>query len=87
MKNFRALKDRVLGGVVDVSFDLATIECKFPRFEEVDIAGYVTRGEMIKPLGVVLSGGRSITVNMYNRVSLDERQRIELCEGRSFGGI
>ncbi|MEM4474489.1 MAG: hypothetical protein QXY75_05890 [Candidatus Bathyarchaeia archaeon] len=41
LENFRALKDRVPGGVVNVSFDLATIECKFPGFEEGDIISYV----------------------------------------------
>jgi len=81
----KVIRDRVSGKVIDVSEDVITIECKFPRFEEGDVAGYITQGS-IEPLGVVLGGGRILTVALRKAVELKEGQILELCESEVLVG-
>ena len=75
----KVLKDRVPGEVVDIGGDTITIECRFSRFEEGDVIGYVVQSS-IEPLGIVLDGGRILTVEPYKMPKLKERQKLELCE-------
>jgi len=67
----KVVRDRVPGKVVDVGEDTITIECGFPRFEEGDVIGYITQGS-IEPLGVVLGGGRILTVDLRKALELKE---------------
>jgi len=76
----RILKDRISAEVIDISGDIATLECAFPKFEEGDVVGYVTGEHVIEPLGTVISGGRFLTVNIYGQHRLKEGLRIDLCE-------
>jgi len=76
----RVLKDRVSAEVIDISGDIATLECAFPKFEEGDVVGYVTGEHTIEPLGAVIGGGRFLTISIYGQHRLEERLRIDLCE-------
>jgi len=81
----KVVRDKVEGKVVDVSGGAVTIECRFPRFEEGDVVGYVMR-DYVEPLGVVLGGGRILTVEPYKMRELEEGQSLELCEGEVLVG-
>lgn len=76
----RAVKDRVEAEIIDLSDDVATFECRFPKFEEGDVIGYLTKQNQIYTLGVVISGGSFVTVSLYERTKVSERDRVELCE-------
>ncbi|MEM2352231.1 MAG: AAA domain-containing protein, partial [Thermoproteota archaeon] len=76
----RAVRDRVPAEVVDVSNDLITLECSFPKFEEGDVIGYVAAQNLIEPIGTVIGGGQVLTVSLNKPIRLEEGQRLELCE-------
>lgn len=82
----RLFKDKVSAEIVDVEDDLVTMECAFPRFEEGDVIGYVTKDGVIEPLGVVISGGSFLTVSLYKEHDLKEGQKLELCESEVLVG-
>lgn len=81
----KVIKDRVEGKVIDVGKDTITIECKFSKFEEGDVICYI-EGDIIKPLGVVLGGGRILTVGLYMPLNFKEDQILELCENEVLVG-
>jgi len=81
----KILKDRVSAEVVDVSEDAVTLECSPPKFEEGDVLGYVTPMG-IKPLGVVISGGRIVTVSLRKPIEVEDGQKLELCEAEILVG-
>lgn len=76
----RVLSDTVSAKVIDVSGGVATLECAFPKFEEGDVVGYVTKGRTIEPLGTVISGGGLLTVDLYGLHKIEEGQVLDLCE-------
>ena len=81
----KILKDRVSAEVVDVSEDAVTLECSSQKFEEGDVLGYVTPTG-IKPLGVVISGGRIVTVSLRKPIEVEDGQTLELCEAEILVG-
>ena len=81
----RVERDKVVGELIDVAGDTVTIECRFPRFEEGDVVGYIDRGSIV-PLGVVLGGGQIITVALFKPLDLGEGQSLEICESEVLVG-
>jgi predicted DNA helicase len=75
----RIERDKIVGKIIDVTEDMITIECQIPRFEEGDVVGYIKEGK-IEPLGIVLSGGRFITIALYKPLDLKEEESLEICE-------
>jgi len=82
----RSKRDRVPAEVVDVSDNVITLECKFPKFEEGDVVGYITPAGVVEPLGVVLGGGTVITVSSHKQIGFEEGQTLELCEAEVLVG-
>jgi predicted DNA helicase len=78
-EKMRVERERVKGEVIDVTEDTITIECKTSIFEEGDVLGYI-RGGRIEPLGVVLSGGKFITIALRKPIDLREGDVLEICE-------
>jgi len=76
----RTVRDRISAEVIDVTEDLITFECAFPKFEEGDVIGCVTAQKLIEPIGAVISGGQVLTVSLSRPIRLEEGQRLELCE-------
>jgi predicted DNA helicase len=72
-------KDTIDAEVVDVSEDIATLRCEYPKFEEGDVIGMIKNDE-VKPFGIVLTGGTSITVKLYKQNNISEGQTLKLCE-------
>jgi len=72
-------KDIIDAEVVDVSGDVAILECKYPKFEEGDVIGMIKNDE-VKPFGIVLTGGTFITVKLYKQNNISEGQTLKLCE-------
>jgi len=81
----RVERDKVVGEVIDVTEDTVTIDCRIPRFEDGDVVGCIERGR-IETLGVVLAGGRFITVALHEPLPLHEGQRLEVCESEVLVG-
>jgi predicted DNA helicase len=78
-EKMRVERERVKGEVIDVTEDTITIECKTSIFEEGDVLGYI-KGGRIEPLGVVLSGGKFITIALRKPIDLREGDVLEICE-------
>jgi predicted DNA helicase len=78
-EKMRVERERVKGEVIDVTEDTVTIECKTSIFEEGDVLGYI-KGGRIEPLGVVLSGGKFITIALRKPIDLREGDVLEICE-------
>jgi len=76
----KVLRDRVPSEVTDVSGELVTLECRFPKFEEGDIVGYVTPEGFAEPMGVVIGGGKTLTISLRRPLELEEGRSLELCE-------
>lgn len=76
----KVLRDKVLGEIVDIGEDLITIECKFPKFDEGDVVGYVTPQNTIEPIGTVLGGGRILSIRPRKLFEFQVGQHLELCE-------
>jgi predicted DNA helicase len=81
----RVERDKVVGEIIDVAGDTVTIDCGIPRFEEGDVVGYIEGGR-IEPLGVVLGGGRFVTVALRKPLDLREGQSLKICESEVLVG-
>jgi superfamily I DNA and/or RNA helicase len=72
-------KDVVLGKVIHVSGRLATIQCDAPVFEQGDsLVTLDSHG--VRPLGVVVSEGSFLLVNLFENVDIKEREALRLRE-------
>jgi predicted DNA helicase len=83
----RTFREHVSGRVIDISDDIATVECAFSMFEEGDVVGYLNsplRG--IEPFGIVIAGGRLLTVRLFKPIPLEEDKPIELYEAEVLVG-
>jgi len=78
-EKMRVERERVKGEVIDVTEDTVTMECKTSIFEEGDTLGYIKEGK-IEPLGVVLTGGKFITIALRKPIDLREGEVLEICE-------
>jgi predicted DNA helicase len=77
----RAFQEKVEGRVIDMSKNFLTVECRFPKFEEGDIVGYINFNKKIEKLGTVLSGGKVLTIELYNKdLNFKDGDDIVLCE-------
>jgi len=76
----KVIKDKVPGEIININEDIITIECKFAKFEEGDIIGYVTPENLIEPIGIVIGGGKTLTVSLYKPLELQEGKILDLCE-------
>lgn len=82
----RSVRDKVEAEVIDVTESIVSLECRFPKFEEGDVIGYLLPEGLIEPLGAVICSGRFLTVSPCKRVELKEGQRVELCEAEVLVG-
>lgn len=85
----RIVRDKVPAKVIniDIGRGILTLECKHSKFDDGDVVGYVVQQNLIEPLGVVISGGKLLTVSLYNiRRKLSEHDRILLCEAENLIG-
>lgn len=76
----RVLRDRVHAEVIDISDNLVTFKCAFPKFEEGDVVGFIVGESVIEPLGTVVGGGEYLTIDLHGQNKLEEGQKLELCE-------
>ena len=72
-------KEKVPSKVIDVSEGLVTLDCQFPKFEEGDIVGYVIKSH-VEPMGMVIGGGKTLTISLRRPLKLKEGQSLHLCE-------
>jgi len=72
-------KEKVPSKVIDVSEGLVTLDCQFPKFEEGDIVGYVIKSH-VEPMGMVIRGGKTLTISLRRPLKLKEGQSLHLCE-------
>lgn len=66
--------------VVALGDETITLECSYPKFEEGDLIGYRERNNEVISLGVVIGGGRLITVKVTSECELKEDDEVILCE-------
>ncbi|MGC9147764.1 MAG: AAA domain-containing protein [Infirmifilum sp.] len=72
-------KDVVSGKVIHLSGDLATIQCNAPVFEQGDSL-VILDGHGVRPLGVVVSGGSYLLVNLFKDSHVKEEELLRLRE-------